>query len=67
MSLRDEFRLRYGEGKGKRFERDFSLFRAGYDLGVSDSADIISYCPGCQCMTHGEATCSKCGACKVKE
>ena len=66
MNLKDEFRLRYGEGRGKRFERDFNLFRVGYDLAVSQSEDV-SRCPGCQCMTHGEATCLRCGAGKVKE
>ena len=30
------------------------------------SESDISYCSACQCMTHGEATCLKCGAGKVK-
>jgi len=38
MSLRDSFRLVYGEGTGKKVEADFRLFRLGYEAGVKDSA-----------------------------
>ena len=40
MNLESTFRLYYGEGKGKRVEKDFNLFRLGYKCGVEDSAKI---------------------------
>ena len=71
MNLKGEFRLRYGEGRGKRFERDFSLFKSGYNLGMSNlrfnDPEFNSYCPGCHGITRGSATCFTCGAGKVKE
>lgn len=33
---------------------------------TNDVEEDVSYCPGCQQMTHGDATCTKCGAGKIK-
>ena len=33
MSLRQQFRLHYGEGTGKKAEEAFNLFRLGYEFG----------------------------------
>jgi len=35
------------------------------DQDLND-VEEVSLCPACQQVTHGEATCTKCGAGKVK-
>ncbi len=37
--LRAEFRLHYGEGKGKKVEAAFNLFRLGYECGLKKAAN----------------------------
>ena len=38
MSLKSQFRLHYGEGKIK--EKDFRLFRLGYEYAIREVSDL---------------------------
>lgn len=43
MNLREQFRLFYGEGTGKKVEADFNLFRLGYEVGIKESKYSSKY------------------------